>query len=97
MTSVKQYRNLIGTFEIIVGSFLILPIIIIVTASPFFGFMGSFMLISKTMGWYILNSNNYSTDPTPAGSLLLGFFFIGLVILVNGIWKIRSNKYLKSL
>lgn len=95
MVSVKRYRNLIGTFEIIIGSFLILPVVLTIVLAAFYG-VTSLFLITQSLGWYNLNSNNYSTDPTQGTTLMIGFFFIGTIFLVNGIWKIRSNRYFKD-
>ncbi len=105
MPSVKTWRDLIGTIEIVAGSFLVFPSVLILVATILTASSGipSFMLSEsitdapKIFGLTI-HDHYYGGDwtNTMGGFFILnGFFWIGIIILINGIWKIRSNKYLK--
>ncbi len=108
MTPIKKWRDIIGTLEILAGSFLILPPIIIFiilfimsSASVPSGMLSkSIMEFPSMFGLAIHTHSSYGSSSgvdTFGGFFLLnGFFWIGIIILINGIWKIRSNRYMKN-
>lgn len=76
----QTWQKLIGIFEIVMGVFLTLP--------GFFVF---------TFYYYL--QSNYVQIASMDNQLLTKFavlqisLMVGLVIIVNGVWKIRSNRY----
>ena len=107
MSVVQKWRDIIGVIEIVAGSFLILPQIITFTIILFLSKSIPTDILSQTVmsssAIFGLTSHTHSSygssnvvDTFGGFFLLNGFFWIGIIILINGIWKIRSNRYLNN-
>ncbi len=84
MVTVHTWRKLIGIFEILVG-------LLLISASAF---LYNFLKISFDV--VNLYTQVFAVEILIQISVLLLMLMVGLVILVNGIWKISSNKFIKT-
>ncbi len=106
MSSIQNKRTIIEIFKIFIGSFLILPVVMMgalvvyfVIASSELGSLNILdapMLIVHAMQLGTDDQNRYPSSPLMGYVILNGFFWIGIYVIVDGYWMIKSNKYLKK-
>ena len=84
MVTVHTWRKLIGIFEILVG------LLLVIISGLIFYFIKSSIDVGS------LYTLNFAVEVLIHISVVVLMLMVGLVILVNGIWKIKSNKFIKT-
>jgi len=84
MVTVHTWRKLIGIFEILVG------LLLVIISGLIFYFIKSSIDVGS------LYTLDFPIEILIQISVLVLMLMVGWVILVNGIWKIKSNKFIKT-